>query len=476
VENTNLQQLLTTLSKQEWRIFADFLASPYFNKNEKFRRFYQLLTPFHPTFSISEVEKKRIFSEATQTDSWNDAAYRNLCSDFLELVQSFLTQQVIQEGSTQKEAYLNRELIQRGQIGLVEKNLKKIRASISSSKMDVGERMRMEVWMNDLQVLLNIQLNRTKIHQASTFLREDNSYRTNTELLLLKVFVSFHNYVTASQNQNMATDHSRIRPFLELYEAFAPFEHPEVELNYLMLRMITEHDDSLYLKTKEIFIQQIDRLHEKDKSNLLSSLINHVNAKVSLDESWREEVFILHELKLSRRLWSQHSDLGYITLFNAIQNAIQMGRIAYAEEILTTYAPHLNQKIRNSIVHLCNAWISVFKGDFDLAHTQLTQVETENNLIKYEIRSLQAILFYEQKAWDLLSATLESFRQFIQYNKADISASVTDTYHSFVKQMQQLLKLPPSPTDKQRKQLIEMLKNDGHGYLKSWLLQKAEGL
>lgn len=475
MENTNLQQLLQTLSKNEWREFGDFLASPFFNRNEKFRRFYQGLSSFHPTFSFSDAEKQQLYRDATQTKSWNDAGYRNLCSDFLELLQAYLTQLVIATGHTQKAFYLNRELLRRGQTALVEKNLKKVAASLHADPLDIGERLRTEVWLADMHTLLNIHLNRSRIHQASQFMINDTSYRTNTELLLLKVFIAFHNYITATQNQNVPIDISRIRPFIKLYESFEPFEHIEIAINYYLLRVIIEGTDELYYKARDLYIKAIDRLHDKDKSNMMSSLLNHVNGKVAINESWREEVFVLHDIKLTHRLWSNHNDLGYVSLFTAVQNALQMNRITYAEDILEQYIPYLNEKIQSSIYHLSHGFIALFKGDYTGAHDRIQKVETENNLIKYEIRALQVMVYYEQQELNLLSSTLESFRQFIQYNKSGISPEISDQYLNFVKQMQQLMKLPPSPTQKQRDQLLQLLRNDGHAYLKSWLLRKAEG-
>lgn len=474
MENTNLQQLLQTLTKSEWREFGDFLSSPFFNKNEKFIRFYHQINPYQPGFVISEPEKQRIYIETTQSKAWNDAGYRNICSDFLELLQSFITQLVIASGSSQKGFYLNMELLQRGQLALVEKNLKKISSYLKTDSIDIGERLRTEVWLADLHTLLNIRMNRSRIHHASQFMINDTSFRTNTELLLLKVFITFHNYITATQNQNEPFDKERIKPFLQLYEAFEPFEHVEVALNYFLLRMVSEGADDNYYKTKELFISVLDKLHNKDKSNMMTSLLNFVNGKVGSDESWREEVFALHDLKLTKRLWSNHSDLGYVSLFTAVQNALQMNRITYAEDILEQYSPFLNHVIRDSIYHLSKGFIALFKGDYSFAHQCIQKVETENNLLKYEIRVLQLLVYFEQKEWNLLASALESFRQFIQYNKPNISPEITDQYLTFVKQMQQLMKLPPAPSQKQRDQLIKTLRTDGHAYFKSWLLRKAQ--
>ena len=107
MEKTYLQQVLQILNKQEWKLFGDFIASPYFNKNEKFTRFYQNLTPYFPEFNLNEKEKTRIFTLTSKIKHYNDAAYRNLCSDFLIMVQEFIAQEALKDGNTIKEHYLN---------------------------------------------------------------------------------------------------------------------------------------------------------------------------------------------------------------------------------------------------------------------------------------------------------------------------------------------------------------------------------
>ena len=56
-----MQQVLRVLTKTEWKAFADFVASPYFNKNDKFVRFYKLLQPYFPHFELTEKEKEKIY-------------------------------------------------------------------------------------------------------------------------------------------------------------------------------------------------------------------------------------------------------------------------------------------------------------------------------------------------------------------------------------------------------------------------------
>ena len=114
MENTYLQQVLQVLNKAEWRDFGDFVASPYFNKNEKFVRFYQFLQPFYPKFDITGSTKEQLYIHATLADKYSDAGYRNLCSDLLVLVQEFLAQESLNAGNTIKESLINRTLILRG--------------------------------------------------------------------------------------------------------------------------------------------------------------------------------------------------------------------------------------------------------------------------------------------------------------------------------------------------------------------------
>ena len=55
-------QILKTFSAQEMRQMADFVASPFFNKNETVTLLFGILMECHPDFTAPIIERERLFT------------------------------------------------------------------------------------------------------------------------------------------------------------------------------------------------------------------------------------------------------------------------------------------------------------------------------------------------------------------------------------------------------------------------------
>ncbi len=473
MENTYLQQVLRVLTKTEWKAFADFVASPYFNKNDKFVRFYKLLQPYFPHFELTEKEKEKIYINTTESNSYNDAGYRNLCSDFLALLMEFIAQEALKVGNTVKDQYQNGFLVDRKVLDLAEKNMKKVEASINKLDLKLREKLFTAIWINDLRILHSIYYHVKNMHASNTVMLEDKTPNLIAEWTLMRVFSSVMNNTKAKRAINVPAETEKLKIFLDLYEALAPFKHKETQVIYLIFKMqYYESGDAYYYEALEI-VKSLDFSQDNYTiENLVIGLLYYADRKVLTDESWRKELFELYNLKLEKRLWRQIKGLSYASLFNVITNALQLGKIEYAEEVLEKYVSEISEDIRSSVFNLCHAWILFFKGDYEGAHEGITRVITENLLIKYELRSLQCFIYLQKQEWELLNAALESFRQFIAYNKNNMESAIADLFNSICKNVSALAKLHPDYKQKDKDKLIQSLNNEKTSYMRNWMLQK----
>jgi hypothetical protein len=472
MENTYLQQVLRVLTKSEWKVLGDFVASPYFNKNEKFVRFYDKLSAFYPDFDVNEKEKVKLFLNTLQVKTFNDAGYRNLCSDFLVLVQEFIAQEALNTGYTVKEHLLNRTLILRNVLDLAEKNLKKVEVLVSKSEYDFQEKLMAAIWINDLKILHHIYANRKSINASNVIMSEDNTHKFITEWALLRIFTALLNQIKGVRNLNRNIDIKKYDAYLNLYDFFQPFDFKETKIIYLTLKMNIYDDENIYYECIEI-VKTLDFTKNiKTNENLIIGLLDYVDYKVSTNERWRNEIFELYEIKLGNRLWSQQKMLSYSSLFNAIHNSLQLNKIDKAEIFLETYIKEVSPHIQSTLFHLCSAWIAFFKDDYEKAHEHLVKVETENMMVKYEMRSLQCLIYLQKKDWDLLTAALESFRQFIAYNKNNIGTQVTQQFSLVCKYIGLTAKLFPDYHPKEKEKIIQQMTDENNSYMRNWLINK----
>lgn len=473
MDNTYLQQLLRILTKHEWKVLGDFLASPYFNKNAKFIRFYKLLDPYYPLFDVDDNAKVKLYIKTTDSSSFSDAGYRNLCSDFLALLNEFITQEEMKERSSVKDQYLNTALLNRKALDLVEKNLRKIEQQFSKGNYAINEQFLAAIWINDARLRHNIYSNRKSLQLSQEYMSNDQTYLVVSTWSLIKIFTALINYITASRSLHKPIDNIRVNAFLHLYETLQPFQNAEVEMFYLIVKINVTNDENYYFKLKAVFTAHIQHTRNKSTDNIIIGMLDFCNYKVAYDERWRAEVFQLYNLKFTKQIWDEAKGLSYASLFNSILNALQMGEITYAQNILSQYINFVDKNIQVSLINLCNAYIAFFTSDYELAHERLVAVESENLLIKFELRSLQCLIYLQKQAWDLLSPTIESFRQFVAYNKNIVPGDITTQYTHFQKQIFAIAKLHPAYKRRDCMKIIEQLELSRQSYFRKWMLEKV---
>ena len=68
LESARLIQMLQTLTKEESKSFARFLASPYHNTTEAILKFYQVLVNYYPSFQPNDLTKGEIYKQVFDRD------------------------------------------------------------------------------------------------------------------------------------------------------------------------------------------------------------------------------------------------------------------------------------------------------------------------------------------------------------------------------------------------------------------------
>ena len=476
MENTSLQELLKSFSKSDWKGFGLFLQSPYFTKSEKFLRFYNALDSYHPAFQVPDDARKDLYLQALQTKTFTESGYRNLCSDFLEMGQRFLSVELNYRNSAQAEITLNRDLLHRGLFNLVEKNMRKIEARANQTQYHFADRLRLISGLNDLKTTMAIEQNRHKFHGPVEIMATGRPESAHAHVLLLKAFIYLSNYLRASDELKRPYDTERVEAYLNLFQTVRAEAPPDLSLHYYRFLLNYTKTEDYYWVSKKLFLEQLPNMHPRDAENVLIDLLSYANGIAGYDATWQQQVFELYDIKLRNKFYENLRYLSYTSLYVAFINAIQLSKRGYAVLLIEEFIPAIPPSVQNPLRNLCLAWIDFFDGKIDAAHERLVVVETENLLIKYELRALQCMIYFHYQTFDVLQNALDSFRQFNMYNKASISAFLTDQYTSFIRNMLLLMKLTPFPGDKKYAAIVEEIKQEPFVYMKRWILETAAGL
>lgn len=471
MQNTQLQEVLRKLSKQDINKFSDYLNSPYFNKKNVLSTFWEVLKSYAPNFEIDEEEKKVFFKKSFRKE-FNAAYYRNICSDMLASLLHFLTIETFEKNETLTFETKVEMLIEFGFYELAEKQLKIVDKINESNKLRYPDKLKHRIWVRDKEATIEIRKWRNKHEEVSKYMYENNNHKLIMDYTLVKSFLLLLNKQRASYSSGRSFDYNEAEKFIWIYESGLHTDDLFVKCYYLMARLRLLNDETVYPELKElIFTRGIDSIGVY-LENIIISLLTFLSDKVETDElHWAKEMHEIYDFRMKNELWNMNGSLSYISIFNIVYVALQLNKIKYAEDMIDNYAQYIESNIRKHVTQLCHAYIQFYKGDLKSSHEFLLGIETENILIKYELRTLQSMIYFEQKDFLVLLSYLDSFKHFLAYNKNMIEGSINSNRFKFCNYLLQLTKLETDPNKKHAQKLKEEIEKDSF-ILKNWMMKQ----
>jgi len=94
VENSRLIQILRTFSKQEWKDFGKFVASPYFNGGRDLTALLKVLKNFYPDFSSNKMTRENIYSSLFPGKTYKNTVMKTMLSGLNSMAKQFAAQKV----------------------------------------------------------------------------------------------------------------------------------------------------------------------------------------------------------------------------------------------------------------------------------------------------------------------------------------------------------------------------------------------
>ncbi len=115
MKKSKLITLLRSFDTSEFRQFKEFVASPYFNKNERLIPFCDYLAACAPDFAAEDLDKKLVYARVFPGEAFDDKQLAYLMNYLLKLAEHFLCiQQYEQDAFASSDhllhSFLNRRL------------------------------------------------------------------------------------------------------------------------------------------------------------------------------------------------------------------------------------------------------------------------------------------------------------------------------------------------------------------------------
>ena len=478
-----LVELLQSLNREEFQSLGNFLQSPYFNKNERVLRLYNLAKKAYPNFEFKKNNKEKLAGKLFPDNKKPALALRRLMTGFTALVEDFLAHEWLKRNEYGKKTGLREELFLRG---IDEQYEKAYKACVAIQNIEEQESP--EYYYNDYYL--------EKEWNSYLLMRQNRSKEADHQKVLnkLEVFYAVSKLQKCCAIKNMQNLFSIEYDFVLLDEqlkaiAENDFLHkvPVIELYASLLQFLMNDDEAYFFK----FISRLDSLPALSRTELDMFYITSINYCIRKNregkQKFLEHTFNLYESMMRNDLLINNGKIFPSDYINITGTAVKINAMEKAEAFVKKYKQYLPEDKKESIYMYCKASIAFHSKQYEKVLKYLISSEKNDQFSKINNEMLIIKAYYELKEFLVLESRLEAFRIYL-HRKNDLSNNIIKAYQNVTNIIKRLCRLSNSLEkamimDKSISRLcgdIEKLMDDIEATQpitdKAWLQSKAEEL
>jgi len=207
---------------------------------------------------------------------------------------------------------------------------------------------------------------------------------------------------------------------------------------YNMLR--NRDDKEFYFLTSDFFKKHAERFTEMTRLAVRIFLINHCGYYFNKGDLTFTQEYLDHIECLLENKSLFVKEILTPGIFKSITTAgLAMGRTDWTENFVKSYAKYLPADHRNDILNYNLAEIYFSKGDLDKAQTLLRDISLIDVFYRIGAGKLLLKIYFERGNYELVQATLPSFKKFIQRNRYITGQNRTKLFN-FIECLKRMMK------------------------------------
>jgi len=408
--NSKLISLFKTLSSAERRRFKKWVNSPIHNFNPRISKLYEFLDT-RQNFSKRSLHRERIFAALFGNQPYNDLQIRRIMSEFLGVLEEFLTHETWRE--TPCEQWLS-----------LAKTYRQRQLPVDAT-----------AYLSKAEQILNAQPLRDARYFLDHYRLQEERLMQNpardSALNLQEMADELAHFFVAEllRNACSAASHSAIYradyqlPYLEaVLKDCAEGRYdgvPLIRLYYhsyrcLSQRTATEH----FFAYKKRLPGAAKWLSKAELRDVLLLGINYCIRRLNTDEpGFLREAFDLYKLGLKQETFLENGIISRFTFKNIVAIGLKLGETAWVEQFLNTYTPLLSEAFREHYERFCRAKLCYQKRDFSQVQTLLHDLSLDDVFLELDARVLLLKIYFETSEWRLLEGFLTAFERFVSRKK-----------------------------------------------------------
>lgn len=467
--------LLNSFSNTELEHFKDFLASPYFNKDQWVIQLFQVLKKqilnkqsFDDTNQLKVF--KLVFPQEIVNTSLNEQQKKLLgvkMSVLTGLAKRFLINEALATTPSSETELLCKQLLEKKQSNILARTLKKQQQILSKNK-----RKGVDHYAHALQVELG-QLNH--LYQDGTLIKEDNFQELIEHLDLfyiinkLRLQVTMISIAKTTQKKYDLTSYEKIESLLNSYET-----QPIILIYQSVLRLMSDEKEITYFK----MLSQLEQHHTSIPKDYLKDFY-YVAANFCVKQSrtgkhdYNNHLLDLYKIMDRLELLLRKKLMPPVKLKNLVIIACRVAEFSWAKEMIEKYHPFIKKDIQQSVYHYNLGVIDFYKKNYKTAISHFIRVEKINLAYDFDCRLLLLQAHYQLDT-DYDERTMQIFRsaeQFVNNNKV-MPFKQKKNYKNFIQMLISLYRIKHQVGKKTLASVERKMSQTEVIMAKEWLLEK----
>ncbi|MEO8664838.1 MAG: hypothetical protein ABI462_05020 [Ignavibacteria bacterium] len=475
--------IVKTFTPEELKGFRNFVRSPFHNSNKNVIKVTDIVSKHYPDLSHTRLEKENIFKKIYPGKKYNDAVMRIILSDLLQLSEEFLMITNLTNDPVKGKKLLLNELNKRNLHTLFKRQSK-----IAEDMLAQDGLIDMFYFHEkfDVQTMkIDNMISQGRQPEIAGDALKQGEYLIN--FFLISILNIAHELRTHREVLNVDFDFNLVEKFLNSTELNKYFDYCRennyefysiLMIYYYMYLSMNDHENEEYLfKLKELVYKNLHLFKREEQFNLFVILESICTSFAMIGSNKHNEYLMdIYEMMLAKNIYTHtETDFFQLNLFrNMFYTAHKLKRFVWVEQFINEYIDKILPKYREDVKHLAFAYIYFDKNEYDKALAEITQVNYNYFVFKFDVRILTLKIYYQMGSYETALSLIDSFSHFLMYNKS--AESYRESFLIFLKFVRELIKFR-SGSDKKEIGEIRKEINDTKILLnKDWLLEKTEEL
>jgi len=465
MENSKLLQLFSAFDAPMLRGFRDFIASPYFNKDQELMNLYDYLkAQSAKAFPKEKIARRAVHAHLFPEKEYNEMQLNRLMSRFLQAAERFVSIWRFEQQGVLSECMALEYYVEAHLDKLYPFAYEKVKTKLSQQSLRNGTFYYQQFLLSDIA---ERHFSKQNLRRYDPHL-QDASDHLDTWFLSQKLY-----YLCAMLDRQKILSTPYRQTFLEALKAhLAQHDYqnvPPVAAYSRLLMVLTEGDDGAHFQLLKALVHDSDQHFSKTEvKDLYYFAINFcINKFRQGGKEYAEDLVELYDRGLQKGLLLEDGLISPWTYKNMVKLGLGLRRFDWVERFITDYSFQLPADQREDAFHFNLADLFYHKKDYRSALSHLNQVEFTDIHYSLGAKTMLIKIYYETQETEAFLSLLSSFNIYLRRNKL-VSREIKAAYLNFTSILQQI-----SVAGKERQQAIaEKIKRAPQLTARTWLLEQ----